>query len=68
VLHTVPDGLSKTQVFRDNLNRLANSGLTFDLHVLPRQMGIGIALVDHCPNVRFILNHCGVPDIKADAG
>ncbi len=67
VLHTVPDGLSKTQIFRDNLNRLANSGLTFDLHVLPRQMDIGIALVDHCPNVRFILNHCGVPDIKADA-
>jgi len=67
VLHVVPDGLSESVLFRDNIKRLGGKGLTFDLCVLPRQMKQAIALVDLAPDVQFVLDHCGVPDIKAGA-
>ncbi|EJN04534.1 amidohydrolase [Phyllobacterium sp. YR531] len=64
VLHTMPDELSEQPLFRENLKRLAGTGLTFDLCVLPRQVSQTIALIDIAPDVQFILDHCGVPDIK----
>ncbi|MCT8161305.1 amidohydrolase family protein [Pseudoruegeria sp. SHC-113] len=67
VLHVVEDALSTTPLFRDNVKRLSGTGLTFDLCVLPRQHGIVVELVDHCPDVTFILDHCGVPDIAGGA-
>lgn len=66
VLHVVPDDLSESGLFRDNIKRLAGTGLTFDLCVLPRQMKQAIALADLAPDVNFVLDHCGVPDIKGD--
>ncbi len=63
VLHTKPDELSKSSTFRDNIKRLSVTGLTFDLCVLPRQLSIAAELVDHCPDVHFVLDHCGIPDI-----
>jgi predicted TIM-barrel fold metal-dependent hydrolase len=63
VLHVVPDEISQSKLFRNNLNRLTNTSLTFDLCLLARQLKIGAALVDACPDVPFILDHCGVPDI-----
>ncbi|MXU66888.1 amidohydrolase family protein [Oceanomicrobium pacificus] len=63
VLHVVPDDLSTTDRFRENVRRLSGTRLTFDLCVLPHQHGIAAELVDHCPDVTFILDHCGVPDI-----
>ncbi|MCO4315715.1 amidohydrolase [Phyllobacterium sp. 21LDTY02-6] len=66
VLHVMPDELSESGLFRDNLRRLTGTGLTFDLCVLPRQMERAIALVDLAPEVQFILDHCGVPDIKGE--
>lgn len=65
ILHVVPDELSTTQTFRDNVKRLSSTALTFDLCVLPRQMPKAIELIDHCPDVFFILDHCGVPDVKS---
>jgi predicted TIM-barrel fold metal-dependent hydrolase len=67
VLHVVPDELSTTAVFRDNVKRLSNTGMTFDLCVLPRQLGLAAELVDHCPDVTFVLDHCGVPDVASGA-
>lgn len=64
VLHVMPDELSTSAVFRDNVKRLSGTGLTFDLCVLPAQIPLAIELVDYCPEVPFILDHCGVPDIK----
>jgi predicted TIM-barrel fold metal-dependent hydrolase len=64
VLHVVPDELSDGALFRENLRRIANAGLTFDLCVLPHQIPRAIELADLAPNVRFVLDHCGVPDIK----
>ena len=65
VLHVMPDGLSTTATFRDNIKRLSNTGRTFDLCVLPKQLGLAAELVDHCPDVNFVLDHCGVPDVAA---
>jgi predicted TIM-barrel fold metal-dependent hydrolase len=67
VLHVVPDDISEGPLFRENLKRLGGTGLTFDLVVLPRQMPQAIALVDLAPDVQFVLDHCGVPDIKGKA-
>lgn len=65
VLHTQPDGLSTARLFRENVALIGNAGLTFDLCVLPRQLAAGAALIDACPDTRFILDHCGVPDIAS---
>jgi len=65
VLHTQPDALSDTDTFRRNITRIGKAGLTFDLCVLPRQQAITAALIDACPGARFILDHCGVPDIAS---
>ncbi|MER8612189.1 amidohydrolase [Mesorhizobium sp. M0435] len=64
VLHVMPDELSEGALFRENIKRLAGSGLTFDLVVLPHQIPKAIALADLAPDVQFVLDHCGVPDIK----
>jgi predicted TIM-barrel fold metal-dependent hydrolase len=66
ILHTLPDELSESPLFRENIKRIGGSGLTFDLCVLPRQMDRAIALIDLAPDVTFILDHCGVPDIKGN--
>jgi len=63
VLHVMPDELSEQPLFRDNLKKLAGTGLTFDLCVLPGQLEKAMALADLAPDVTFILDHCGVPDI-----
>lgn len=63
VLHVVDDEVSTSSLFRDNVKRLSGTGLTFDLCVKPTQMPIALELVDHCPDVQFIVDHCGVPDI-----
>jgi len=67
VLHVMPDELSDQPLFRENIARLAGTGLTFDLCVLPHQLPRAMALADLAPDVTFILDHCGVPDIKGDA-
>ncbi|CAK7257901.1 MULTISPECIES: amidohydrolase [unclassified Shinella] len=64
VLHVVPDDVSEGALFRENIRRLAGIGLNFDLCVLPHQIGKAIALADLAPDVSFVLDHCGVPDIK----
>ncbi len=67
ILHTQPDGLSQEPLFAENLRLLPEFGFSFDLCVLARQLPIAIDLVRRCPEVSFILDHCGVPDIKAGA-
>jgi predicted TIM-barrel fold metal-dependent hydrolase len=64
VLHVVPDAVSLSPLFRANLGRLAGTGRPFDLCVRPDQIDKAIALADLCPDVQFVLDHCGVPAIK----
>jgi predicted TIM-barrel fold metal-dependent hydrolase len=63
VLHVVPDDVSEGALFRENIRRIGG-GLTFDLCVLPHQIPKAIALIDLAPETTFVLDHCGVPDIK----
>jgi len=67
VLHVVPDDLSEGALFRENIKRLEGTGLTFDLCTLPHQIDKVLALADLAPDVQFVLDHCGVPDIKSSA-
>lgn len=66
VLHVVDDHLSETAAFRDNIGLLSGTGLTFDLCVLPRQMPQIVELIDLTPDVTFVLDHCGNPDIAGN--
>lgn len=66
VLHVVPDEISQTKLFRNNVKRLSETKLTFDLCVSSRQLPLTYELVDYCPEVTFVLDHCGVPDIQSN--
>lgn len=63
ILHEAPDELSQSTLFRENLKRIQARNLSFDLCVRHDQLPIGEALVRACPDVTFILDHCGAQDI-----
>jgi predicted TIM-barrel fold metal-dependent hydrolase len=63
VLHTMPDGLSQSDRFVENIQVLANYRLPFDLCLRADQLAIGRELVAQCPDVQFVLDHCGVPKV-----
>lgn len=67
ILHQSPDELSQAPLFVENIRRLAGLGRPFDLCVLARQLPIGAELVGKCPDVQFVLDHCGVPDVAGKA-
>ena len=64
VLHTQPDEVGQGVTFINNVALLSGYGLSFDLCVLARQIPIAIRLVSKCPDVVFILDHCGVPQVR----
>ncbi|MGD0184889.1 MAG: amidohydrolase [Roseiarcus sp.] len=64
VLHVVPDEVSLSPMFRAHVARLAAAGRPFDLCVRPDQIDNAVALADLCPDVQFVLDHCGAPAIK----
>jgi len=64
VLHTQPDNLGQSETFIENVHSLAGNNLSFDICVLARQLPLAIRLVSRCPDVTFILDHCGVPQVK----
>jgi predicted TIM-barrel fold metal-dependent hydrolase len=66
VLHTQPDELSLSPIFRENLRLLGRRGLPFDLCVSQRQLGAALELIRACPDTVFVLDHCGVPDIAGN--
>lgn len=68
ILHVVPDDVSLTQTFRQNLRKIGRAGYPFDLNFLARQLiPIGAELVRACPDQPYVLDHCGVPDVAAGA-
>ena len=64
VLHTQADEVGQGATFINNVAALSAYGLSFDLCVLARQLPLAIKLVSKCPDVVFILDHCGVPQVK----
>ena len=65
LLQSDPDDLSAGDVFRDNIRRLAAHGLAFDLCVQSKQLPVARALAAACPDVQFVLDHCGNPLISS---
>ena len=63
ILHVEPDELSQSNTFTRNLRQIGRHQLTFDLCVLARQLPLAVKLIRACPDLQFILDHCGVPDI-----
>jgi predicted TIM-barrel fold metal-dependent hydrolase len=59
--------LSQAPIFTENLKRLAAHRLSFDLCVLARQLPLALRIARACPEVQFILDHCGVPQVKERA-
>lgn len=64
VLHTRPDDVGQGETFIENVSSLAGYGLSFDICVLARQLPIAIRLVSQCPDVTFVLDHCGIPQVR----
>lgn len=64
LLQSEPNELSMTTTFIENIRSLEEFGLSFDICVRDHQLPLAIRLVKECPNVSFILDHCGNPDIK----
>jgi predicted TIM-barrel fold metal-dependent hydrolase len=67
ILHTHPDELGRGKLFVENVARLGTYGLSFDVCVLARQLPVALNLASRCPAVAFVLDHCGVPDVKGQA-
>ena len=63
ITDVVRDGVSEVEVFRRNVRKFGAAGWPVDLCFLTRQLGLCEALVRACPEVRFVLDHCGTPDI-----
>jgi L-fuconolactonase len=51
--------------FVRGVRSLAAHGLSFDLCVRHHQLAAAIRLVRLCPDVRFVLDHCGKPEIRS---
>jgi predicted TIM-barrel fold metal-dependent hydrolase len=65
ILHTSPNELGLRSLFAENLRRLAAHDLSFDLCVWANQLPVAEHLARACPDVRFVLDHCGVPEVEA---
>lgn len=63
ILHEAPDDLSQSDLFVENIRHLPDYDLSFDLCVRHDQLPIGQMLAERAPDVTFILDHCGVPDV-----
>ena len=64
VLHVVDDELSRTPRFRKHVGLLSNTHYVFDIVARADQLPIMVELIDACPDVQFVLDHCGVPNVK----
>jgi predicted TIM-barrel fold metal-dependent hydrolase len=60
-----PAEMSQTETFRANLRLLPKYGMSFDICAKSHELPIVEPLVVACPEVQFILDHCGNPKIGA---
>lgn len=64
VLHTGAFEYADSDLFIGNIRSLARTGHPFDLCVWPRHIPLAYSIAKACPDVQFVLDHCGMPDIK----
>lgn len=64
ILHEdVAEDVSLSDTFRENVRRIGRAGYPFDVNVLGRTLGLCRDLARACPDMTFVLDHCGTPDI-----
>ncbi len=59
-----PDHFMSPEYLRD-LDRLGELGLSFDIEIESSRLTEAANLVRRCPATRFILDHCGNPEIES---
>lgn len=59
-----PLGFALAPGFIQGVQLLAEYNFSFDICIRHWHLGDAIQLVRACPDVRFVLDHCGKPDIK----
>ena len=66
VLHVpeTPSGYCLKEEFVRGVKLLGEQGMSFDLCMRPADLTDGAKLVAQCPGTRFVLDHCGNPDLK----
>ncbi|MBX3058141.1 MAG: amidohydrolase family protein [Anaerolineae bacterium] len=65
LLQDEPTAFATKPHFVRGVQALADFDLSFDICIRHHQLEAAIALVKQCPQVRFVLDHFGKPDIKA---
>lgn len=63
LLQFQPAELSQSPLFLENIRRLPGHDLSFDICVKSHELEIAQHLIAACPDVSFILDHCGNPRI-----
>ena len=56
------DFLARVEVIA-GIRRLGQLGYTYDILIYPRQLAAALELVQQCPDVQFVLDHCAKPTI-----
>jgi predicted TIM-barrel fold metal-dependent hydrolase len=67
ILHDphLPAGLCLRDQFVKSVRLLGELGMSFDLCLRQGELLDGVKLIDACPGTRFILDHCGNPNVQA---
>lgn len=67
VLHGpgTPRGYCLEPSFVKDIQFLGEQGLSYDLCLRSPELRDGTRLIDQCPGTRFILDHCGNPNVQA---
>lgn len=66
VLHILPNEVSQSKRFRDHVALIARYNLSFDLCMTQDQLNLAYELIKACPQVPFILDHLGNPEINPE--
>jgi L-fuconolactonase len=62
-----PEGFALQPAFVRGVQGVGKAGLPFDLCITADQLREVTELVERCPDVTFVLDHCGKPAIRDDA-
>jgi len=65
ILHVMPNELSQSNTFRNNVKKIGLKGKAFDICYLPTQLSIALDFAKACNDMPLVLNHCGVPSIAS---
>jgi len=65
ILHVMPDEISQTQTFINNVKKIGEVGKPFDICYLSTQLSVAYDFAKNCDKTNLVLNHCGVPSIAA---